>query len=157
MSDFDLHKHLIGRQGSRLSLNTPALVIDRDVLQRNIEAMAAFAKANGMALRPHAKTHKSVEIAKLQMAAGAVGVCCAKLGEAEALAHVRRRIRAPAVDLRPGAERADRPELHLESALVLARDEALDRDPVLERLLELAGHVPAAADHPAQHERERQR
>lgn len=86
MSDFDLHKHLIGQQGSRLALNTPVLVIDRDVLQRNIEAMAAFAKANGMALRPHAKTHKSVEIAKLQMAAGAVGVCCAKLGEAEALA-----------------------------------------------------------------------
>jgi len=86
MSDFDLHKHLIGQQGSRLALNTPVLVIDRDVLQRNVEAMAAFAKANGMALRPHAKTHKSVEIAKLQMAAGAVGVCCAKLGEAEALA-----------------------------------------------------------------------
>lgn len=85
MSDFDLHKHLIGRQGSRLSLNTPVLVIDRDTLQRNIEAMAAFAREKGMALRPHAKTHKSVEIAKLQMAAGAVGVCCAKLGEAEAL------------------------------------------------------------------------
>ncbi len=86
MSDIDLHKHLIGRQGSRLSLNTPALVIDRDSLQRNIEAMAAFAQDRGLALRPHAKTHKSVEIAKLQMAAGAVGVCCAKLGEAEALA-----------------------------------------------------------------------
>jgi 3-hydroxy-D-aspartate aldolase len=85
MSDFDLHKHLIGQQGSRLALNTPVLVIDRDVLQRNIEKMAAFAKARGMALRPHAKTHKSVEIAKLQLAAGAVGVCCAKMGEAEAL------------------------------------------------------------------------
>jgi D-serine deaminase-like pyridoxal phosphate-dependent protein len=86
MSDFDLHKHLIGRQGSRLALNTPVLVIDRDALQRNIEKMAAFASAHGMALRPHAKTHKSVEIAKMQLAAGAVGVCCAKLGEAEALA-----------------------------------------------------------------------
>lgn len=85
MSDFDLHKHLIGQQGSRLALNTPVLVIDRDVLQRNIEKMAAFAKARGMAVRPHAKTHKSVEIAKLQLAAGAVGVCCAKMGEAEAL------------------------------------------------------------------------
>lgn len=85
MSDFDLHKHLIGRQGSRLSLNTPVLVIDRDTLQRNVEAMAAFARSKGIALRPHAKTHKSVEIAKLQLAAGAVGVCCAKLGEAEAL------------------------------------------------------------------------
>jgi D-serine deaminase-like pyridoxal phosphate-dependent protein len=86
MSDIDLHKHLIGQQGSRLSLNTPVLVIDRDTLQRNIEAMAAFARSKGMALRPHAKTHKSAEIAKLQMAAGAVGVCCAKMGEAEALA-----------------------------------------------------------------------
>ncbi len=86
MSDIDLHKHLIGRQGSRLSLNTPVLVIDRDTLQRNIDAMAAFARDKGMALRPHAKTHKSADIAKLQLAAGAVGVCCAKLGEAEALA-----------------------------------------------------------------------
>jgi D-serine deaminase-like pyridoxal phosphate-dependent protein len=48
--------------------------------------MAAFARQHGMALRPHAKTHKSVDIARLQMAAGAVGVCCAKVGEAEALA-----------------------------------------------------------------------
>ncbi len=86
MSDIDLHKHLIGQQGSRFALNTPVLVIDRDTLQRNVEAMAAFARQNGMALRPHAKTHKSAEIAKLQLAAGAVGVCCAKLGEAEALA-----------------------------------------------------------------------
>jgi D-serine deaminase-like pyridoxal phosphate-dependent protein len=86
VSDIDLHKHLIGRQGSRLALNTPALVIDRDALQRNIETMAAFARSKGLALRPHAKTHKSVEIAKLQLAAGAVGVCCAKLGEAEVLA-----------------------------------------------------------------------
>ena len=86
MSDIDLHKHLIGQQGSRRALNTPALVIDRDALQRNVEKMAAFAKQNGVALRPHAKTHKSVEIARLQMAAGAVGVCCAKIGEAEALA-----------------------------------------------------------------------
>ena len=86
MSDIDLHKHLIGRQGSRLSLNTPVLGIARDTRQRNIDAMAAFARDNGMALRPHAKTHKSADIAKLQLAAGAVGVCCAKLGEAEALA-----------------------------------------------------------------------
>ncbi|MEZ5971404.1 MAG: DSD1 family PLP-dependent enzyme [Hyphomonadaceae bacterium] len=86
MSDIDLHKPLIGRQGSRLALNTPVLVVDRDVLQRNIEAMARFARESGMALRPHAKTHKSADIARLQMEAGAAGVCCAKLGEAEALA-----------------------------------------------------------------------
>lgn len=86
MSDFDLHRHLIGQQGSRAALNTPVLVVDADALDRNIAAMAAFAKKAGVALRPHAKTHKSVHIAKKQIAAGALGVCCAKLGEAEALA-----------------------------------------------------------------------
>jgi 3-hydroxy-D-aspartate aldolase len=85
VSDIDLHRHLIGQQGSRRALNTPALVIDRDALQRNIETMAMFARRHGVALRPHAKTHKSVDIARLQMAAGAVGVCCAKIGEAEVL------------------------------------------------------------------------
>jgi 3-hydroxy-D-aspartate aldolase len=86
MRDIDLHRHLIGRQGSRQALNTPVLVLDRDALERNIASMAAFARRRGMALRPHAKTHKSVDIARLQMETGAVGVCCAKLGEAEALA-----------------------------------------------------------------------
>lgn len=86
MSDIDLHRPLINQQGSRAALNTPALVLDRDALERNVAAMAAFARANNIALRPHAKTHKSVHVARLQMAAGARGVCCAKLGEAEALA-----------------------------------------------------------------------
>lgn len=80
-----LHAHLIGRQGSRQALNTPALVVDADALERNIAAMASFAATGGLNLRPHAKTHKSVDIAKAQIAAGALGVCCAKLGEAEAL------------------------------------------------------------------------
>ena len=86
MQALKLHAHLIGRQGSRRDLNTPALVVDVEALERNIAAMAALASAAGLKLRPHAKTHKSVEIAGLQIAAGAVGVCCAKLGEAEALA-----------------------------------------------------------------------
>jgi D-serine deaminase-like pyridoxal phosphate-dependent protein len=81
-----LHGHLIGQQGSRRSLNTPALVLDIDMLDRNIAEMASFAKAHNVKLRPHAKTHKSADIAKRQIAAGALGVCCAKLGEAEALA-----------------------------------------------------------------------
>lgn len=85
-SDIDLHRPLIGQQGSRAALNTPVLVIDRDALERNIATMAAFAREHGVVLRPHAKTHKSADIAKLQIAAGARGVCCAKLGEAEALA-----------------------------------------------------------------------
>jgi D-serine deaminase-like pyridoxal phosphate-dependent protein len=80
-----LHAHLIGRQGSRQSLNTPALVIDVEALDRNIASMAGFAAGAGLKLRPHAKTHKSADIARRQIAAGALGVCCAKLGEAEAL------------------------------------------------------------------------
>lgn len=70
----------------RDALPTPALIVERAALDRNIRAMADFARAAGLALRPHAKTHKSAEIARRQIAAGAVGVCCAKLGEAEALA-----------------------------------------------------------------------
>lgn len=85
MNDQELHAHLIGRQGSRRDLNTPVLVLDLDRLDRNIASMAAFAAAHGLALRPHAKTHKSVDIARRQIAAGAVGLCCAKIGEAEAL------------------------------------------------------------------------
>ncbi|HEV2363987.1 MAG TPA: DSD1 family PLP-dependent enzyme [Caulobacteraceae bacterium] len=81
----ELHGHLIGRQGSRAELNTPALVIDIDALEANIAAMAKTAGAAGVGLRPHAKTHKSVEIARRQIGAGALGACCAKLGEAEAL------------------------------------------------------------------------
>lgn len=86
MDDIELHAHLIGQQGSRAALNTPVLVLDLDILDRNIAAMAALAKAHGVSLRPHAKTHKSVDIAKRQLAAGAVGLCCAKIGEAEVLA-----------------------------------------------------------------------
>ena len=85
-TDRELHAHLIGRQGSRADLNTPALILDVDALGRNIAAMATLVAQHGVALRPHAKTHKSVDIAARQIAAGAVGVCCAKIGEAEVLA-----------------------------------------------------------------------
>lgn len=85
-TDRDLHDHLIGQQGSRADLNTPVLVLDVDALDRNIQRMAALAANHGVALRPHAKTHKSVDIALRQIKAGAVGVCCAKIGEAEVLA-----------------------------------------------------------------------
>jgi 3-hydroxy-D-aspartate aldolase len=77
---------LIGRPGSRHALDTPALLVDLDALERNIAAMASFARAAGVGLRPHAKTHKSARIAALQMAAGALGICCVTLGEAEVLA-----------------------------------------------------------------------
>src|SRR5579872_31608 len=67
-------------------LDTPALVVDLDVLERNIAAMAQVARAGEKALRPHTKTHKTPEIARMQIAAGARGLTVAKLGEAEALA-----------------------------------------------------------------------
>ncbi len=81
-----LNAALIGVPGGRAALATPALVVELDVLKRNIAAMAALCVEAGIALRPHAKTHKCATLAKMQLAAGAVGVCCAKLGEAEALA-----------------------------------------------------------------------
>jgi D-serine deaminase-like pyridoxal phosphate-dependent protein len=67
-------------------IDTPALVLDRPRLERNIRRMAAFVAGGPAKLRPHAKTHKCVEIARLQLDAGAVGITCAKVGEAEALA-----------------------------------------------------------------------
>ena len=68
------------------SIDTPALVVDLDRMEANLAAMAAFARDHGVRLRPHAKMHKSATIARLQMAAGAVGVCVQKTSEAEALA-----------------------------------------------------------------------
>ena len=64
-------------------LDTPALIVDLDKLKFNIRDMADFATAAGIQLRPHAKTHKTPEIAKLQLEAGAVGLTVAKLSEAE--------------------------------------------------------------------------
>lgn len=66
-------------------IHTPALVLDLDAFERNLVAMAAFTEAHGMRLRPHAKTHKSPEIALRQIAHGAVGQCCQKVSEAEIL------------------------------------------------------------------------
>lgn len=65
---------------------TPALVIDGAALQRNIAAMADFGRANNIALRPHAKTHKSPRIAQMQIEAGAVGISCATVAEMEVMA-----------------------------------------------------------------------
>ena len=66
-------------------IETPALILDLDVFEANLQAMADFAKAHDVRLRPHGKTHKSATIGKLQMARGAVGLCCQKVSEAMAL------------------------------------------------------------------------
>jgi D-serine deaminase-like pyridoxal phosphate-dependent protein len=67
-------------------VDTPALVIDKRAFDANLAAMADVARAHGIRLRPHAKSHKCVTIAKAQIAAGAIGQCCAKLGEIEVMA-----------------------------------------------------------------------
>jgi D-serine deaminase-like pyridoxal phosphate-dependent protein len=67
-------------------LDTPALCIDLDKMERNLEEMSAAARSRGVGLRPHIKSHKMVEIGKRQMALGAVGLTTAKLSEAEVLA-----------------------------------------------------------------------
>jgi D-serine deaminase-like pyridoxal phosphate-dependent protein len=66
-------------------LGTPFAYVDTDTLAANIQAMSGAAARSGLALRPHAKTHKLAAVARLQLDAGAVGLTVAKVGEAEAL------------------------------------------------------------------------
>lgn len=113
-------------------LPTPTLLVDESRLDANIARMQARCNANGVALWPHVKTHKTVEIARKQLAAGAAGLTCAKLGEAEALlpSGVRRVFVAfPLVDIRQ-AERlhylADALDELLLAATSLAQAQALD-------------------------------
>ena len=70
----------------RDEIPTPALLLDLDRFEKNLARMAIHARAAGKAIRPHAKTHRCPEIARRQIGAGALGVACAKLGEAEVMA-----------------------------------------------------------------------
>lgn len=72
-------------KSSLSAIDTPALVVDIEALDRNIATMAARAKAWGVALRPHAKTHKCSAIARRQVLAGASGIACATIDEAEVM------------------------------------------------------------------------
>ncbi len=67
-------------------LSTPAVIVDLDVVEKNLDRTAAFLKGHGVGLRPHTKTHKTLEVARMQMERGAVGLTVAKVGEAEAMA-----------------------------------------------------------------------
>ncbi|WP_027351331.1 DSD1 family PLP-dependent enzyme [Halotalea alkalilenta] len=78
-----MNASLIGQPLS--AVDTPALLVDLDVMERNIARIADHCAAAGVAWRPHCKTHKSPEIAKCLIAAGARGVTCAKLAEAEVM------------------------------------------------------------------------
>jgi D-serine deaminase-like pyridoxal phosphate-dependent protein len=66
-------------------VDTPALIIDLDLMEKNIAKMSNFLCGKGVSLRPHVKTHKTPILAHKQIAAGAIGVTCAKLGEAEVM------------------------------------------------------------------------
>lgn len=72
--------------GIPAAIDTPDILIDLDILERNIARMAETVRAKGLTLRPHAKTHKIPEIAALQLEAGAVGLTVATIGEAEVFA-----------------------------------------------------------------------
>ena len=67
-------------------LSTPALTIDLDVLERNLDRMARLGRDQGVGLRPHTKTHKTPEVARMQLERGAIGLSVAKVGEAEVMA-----------------------------------------------------------------------
>jgi D-serine deaminase-like pyridoxal phosphate-dependent protein len=111
--------------GSRLpmGLATPATLVFADRLERNLAAMAAFASGAGLALRPHAKTHKCVQIARRQLALGARGLCMATVGEAEVLTA------GPGLSQRPG------PDDVFIAYPVWAEDDIIDR------LAKLAEHA----------------
>lgn len=66
-------------------LDTPALLIDLDIFEKNLRRVAEYAKANDLRLRPHTKTHKVPAVGKLQLESGAVGLTVAKVGEAEVM------------------------------------------------------------------------
>jgi D-serine deaminase-like pyridoxal phosphate-dependent protein len=76
-------RQLVGRGVD--AIDTPSLVVDLDAMMHNLARMAEFARKHDLRWRPHAKTHKSAVLAKLQMQAGAVGVCVQKTAEAEAM------------------------------------------------------------------------
>ena len=68
-------------------VDTPALIVDLDAFESNLRRLAERVKGSGVRLRPHAKTHKCPVIALKQMELGAVGVCCQKVSEAEAMVY----------------------------------------------------------------------
>ncbi len=71
------------RNMSKWDIDTPALLIDLDAMERNIRRMSDYCRANNVGYRPHTKTSKCPEISRMQLAAGAVGICAAKVSEAE--------------------------------------------------------------------------
>ena len=76
----------LGALVTRGEISTPALTIDLGAVERNLERMAAYCREHGLGLRPHTKTHKTPEVARMQLERGACGLTVAKVGEAEVMA-----------------------------------------------------------------------
>ena len=77
----------IYKKGIKITeIDTPSIVVDLNIAEENIKKMQNFANDNNVSMRPHSKTNKSPYWAKKQIQAGAIGICCAKLGEAEMMA-----------------------------------------------------------------------
>ena len=76
------------------AIETPALVVDLGAFEHNLDLMANAVRGTGLALRPHAKSHKCPDIAKAQVARGAVGICCQKVDEAAVVRRCGHRRRA---------------------------------------------------------------
>jgi len=70
---------------SKAALDTPALLVDLDIMTGNVDRIASMCRAHGVGWRPHTKGQKTPEIIRLELAAGAIGITCAKVGEAEAM------------------------------------------------------------------------
>ncbi|MCJ9674846.1 alanine racemase, partial [Neorhizobium sp. SHOUNA12B] len=102
-NDIDIGYDVPAAIGDKIAdIQTPALIIDLDAFERNVARMKDHAEAMGVRLRPHAKTHKSADVALYQIAnGGAVGICCQKVSEAEAL------VRGGVTDLLVANEVAD--------------------------------------------------
>lgn len=119
-------------------LATPAIILDRAKLDANIASMQGVCDAHNVELRPHIKTHKMVEVARRQLAAGAAGLTCAKLGEAEAMLPSGVRSLFVAHSL------VDPGQAHRLAALIDQLDDfrvAVTSEAHLEALLALAGRV----------------
>ena len=80
-----INRFLINHPEGARRLETPALILDKTTFLENAQRMQRLCDEQQFSFRPHAKTHKSVEVAKIQIELGASGICCAKIGEAEAL------------------------------------------------------------------------
>lgn len=81
-----MDKHTVATVGMSIDeVDTPALLLDLDPFEKNLNRLADFGNTHSIRLRPHAKTHKCPEIARLQIKHGAIGVCCQKVSEAEAM------------------------------------------------------------------------